>query len=301
LSVPLVGISYKGSNYSFCGKNTLSKKNKNGEGDAIVEFDALELDGEGDDPKPSKMEIMLSTLKEKLEPADYAELMTKLGIEEDISNAELLEKLTELLGEIKGAKKEEGEEEKPEGEEEEKDMAEDRKAFIKKCMEEGKDEGKDLETCSAEFKEKYPDPDKKEEGADELGKAEEESELAKKFKELEAKFSALEKKEELAGVTATVENLVKDKHLAPIQKDLIIKLMAEVSPETQGDIEKFFRTTQKFSTHQDAGLLQSGPPGAGSAVLTPERKRELIELHGISGLIADKADKSKKLSWETNN
>ena len=279
----------------------MSKKNKNGEGDAIVEFDALELDGEGDDPKPSKMEIMLSTLKEKLEPADYAELMTKLGIEEDISNAELLEKLTELLGEIKGAKKEEGEEEKPEGEEEEKDMAEDRKAFIKKCMEEGKDEGKDLETCSAEFKEKYPDPDKKEEGADELGKAEEESELAKKFKELEAKFSALEKKEELAGVTATVENLVKDKHLAPIQKDLIIKLMAEVSPETQGDIEKFFRTTQKFSTHQDAGLLQSGPPGAGSAVLTPERKRELIELHGISGLIADKADKSKKLSWETNN
>ena len=296
MSVPLVGISYKGYNYSFCGKNTLSKK-KNGEGDAIVEFDALELEGEGDDPKPSKMEIMLTTLKEKLEPADYAELMTKLGIEEDISNAELLEKLTELLGELKGAKKEEGEEEKPEGEEEEKDMAEDRKAFIKKCME----EGKDLATCSAEFKEKYPDPGKKDEGADELGKSDEESELAKKFKELEAKFAALEKKDELAGVTATVENLVKDKHLAPVQKELAIKLMAEVSPETQGDIEKFFRTTQKFSTHQDAGLLESGPPGSGSAVLTPERKRELIELHGISGLIADKADKSKKLSWEKNN
>lgn len=295
LSVPLVGISYKGSNYSFCGKNTLSKK-KNGKGDAIVEFDALELEADGDDPKPSNLEIMLTTLKEKLEPADYAELMTKLGIEEDISNAELLEKLTELLGEIKGAKGEE-EEEKPEDEEEEKDMAEDRKAFIKKCME----EGKDLETCSAEFKEKYPDPDKKEEGAEELGKAEEESELAKKFKELEAKFSALEKKDELAGVTATVENLVKDKHLAPVQKDLIIKLMAEVSPETQGDIETFFRTTQKFSTHQDAGLLESGKPGARGAVLTPERKRELIELHGISGLIADKADRSKKLPWEENN
>ena len=173
----------------------------------------------------------------------------------------------------------------------------DRKEFIKKCME----EGKDLETCSAEFKEKYPDPDKKEEGA-ELGKDDEESELAKKFKELEAKFTALEKKDELAGVTATVENLVKDKHLAPVQKELAIKLMAEVSPETQGDIEEFFRTTQKFSTHQDAGLLESGAPGArGSAVLTPERKRELIELHNLGGLISDKADKSKKLSWEKNN
>lgn len=298
MSVPLVGISYKGSNYSFYGKNTLSKK-KNGEGDAIVEFDALVLEGEGGTPEPSKMEIMLTTLKEKLEPADYAELMTKLGIEEDISNTELLEKFTELLAELKGAKKEEGDEEKPEGEEDEKDMAEDRKAFIKKCME----EGKDLETCSAEFKEKYPDPDKKDEGAaiDELGKSDEESELAKKFKELEAKFAALEKKDELAGVTATVENLVKDKHLAPVQKDLIIKLMAEVSPETQGDIETFFRTTQKFSTHQDAGLLESGLPGTGSAVLTPERKRELIELHNLGGLIDDKADKSKKLSWETNN
>lgn len=283
----------------------MSKKNKNGEGDnAIVEFDALELEGEGDDPKPSKMEIMLTTLKEKLEPADYAELMTKLGIDEDISNADLLEAITALFE--GAAKKEDGEEEKPEDEEGEKDMAVDRKDFIKKCME----EGKDLATCSAEFKEKYPDPgkkddDKKDEGAiDELGKKGEESELAKmgkKFTELEAKFAALEKKDELAEVTATVENLVKDKHLAPVQRELAIKLMAEVSPETQGEIEAFFRTTQKFSTHKDAGLLESGAPGAGSAVLTPERKRELIELHGISGLIADKADKSKKLSWEKNN
>ncbi|KKK97658.1 hypothetical protein LCGC14_2650540, partial [marine sediment metagenome] len=183
----------------------MSKK-IDGEGDAIVEFDALELEegAKGDDPKPSKMEIMLSTLKEKLEPADYAELMTKLGIEEDISNAELLEKFTELIAELaKGAKPEEEkpEEEKPE---DEKDMAEDRKAFIKKCME----EGKDLETCSAEFKEKYPDPSKKEEGSDELGKPDDESDLAKRFKDLESKFTALEKKDELSEVSAKVEELV---------------------------------------------------------------------------------------------
>ena len=302
LSAPFVGISYKGFNYSFLGKNTLSKK-KNGEGDNIVEFDALELEEGEEGTKPSQMEVLLSTLKEKLEPKDYSELMTKLGIDEDISNAELLEAITALL-----AKKEKPEGE--EGEEEEEKDAADYKTFIKECMA----EGKDLKTCSAEFKEKYPDPDKqpsKEEIAeveqlvsDELaGKTEggEESDLAKRFKDLETKFAALEKKDELSGVSTKVEELVKDKHLAPVQRDLVIKLADGLAPEKQEDLLNLFRNTQKFSTHQDAGVLESQALGAGGAVMTVERKKELIELHNLGGLINDKADRSKKLPWEDNN
>lgn len=280
----------------------MSKK-IDGEGDAIVEFDALELEEGKEGTEPSKQQIMLETLKDKLEPAEFSELMTKLGIDEDISNAELLERI-ELL--FRGAK-----EEKPEGEEgeEEKDAA-DYKTFIKECMA----EGKDLKTCGAEFKEKYPDPDKqpsKEEIAeveqlvsDELaGKTEggEESDLAKRFKDLETKFEALEKKDKLSGVSTKVEELVKDKHLAPVQRDLVIKLADGLAPEKQEDLLNLFRNTQKFSTHQDAGVLESQALGAGGAVMTVERKRELIKLHGIGGLISDKADKSGKLPWEENN
>ncbi len=96
----------------------MSKK-LDGEGNAIVEFEALELEEGGEDAPPSKLNKMLATLKEKLEPADYALVLSDLGLEgEDISNAELLEKFTELLMELKGGKKEEEkpeDKEKPEG------------------------------------------------------------------------------------------------------------------------------------------------------------------------------------------
>lgn len=285
----------------------MSQKNQGeGNGNTVIEFEALELE-EGAEAPTSKLNEMLELIKTKLEPADYAKVEELLGIEGDISNTELLEAFTKIVKGLKG----EGEEEE---EEEEKDAA-DYKTFIKECMA----EGKDLKTCSAEFKEKYPEPDKapsKEEiaeveqlVADELAgkkkkgeeeEEEEEDEMGKRLKALETQLADLKKEKELAGVTATVEKLVEDKHLAPVQKALAIKLMAEVSPETQGDIEEFFRTTQKFSVHQDAGILASGKPGAGGSDITPERRKELINLHNLGGLIADKADKSK-LPWERDN
>lgn len=308
LSSPPVGISYKGCHYFAFGKNTLSQKIEGeGNGNTIVEFDALELEEGEEGTKPSQMEILLSTLKEKLEPKDYSELMTKLGIDEDISNAELLEAITALL-----AKKEE----KPEGEEgeEEKDAA-DYKTFIKECMA----EGKDLKTCSAEFKEKYPEPDKapsKEEiaeveqlvAAELAGKKkkekgeeeEEEDEMGKRLAALETQLADLKKEKELAGMSAKVDELVKDKHMAPVQRDLALKLADGLAPEKQEELLEFFRTTQKFSVHQDVGILASGKPGAGGVDMTAERRQELIKLHGLQGLIDDKADKSK-LPWERNN
>ena len=242
---------------------------------------------------------MLATLKEKLEPTDYAQVLSDLGLEgEDISNAELLEKFTELLQELQGAKGEGEEEEKEKPEDEEKEMM-DRKEFIKKCME----EGKDLETCSAEFKKKYPEPAKKEkeEGEiEELGKKEDESELGKKFKELEAKFAALEKKEELAGVSAKVEELVRDKNIAPVQRAGLIKLAARLDAEGQDEMLEFFRKTQKLSVHTDVGRLESARPGEDGSGITPERRDALIKAHGLDGLIDDKADKSR-LPWRKNN
>ncbi|MCK4266777.1 MAG: hypothetical protein KAX31_05805, partial [Thermoplasmata archaeon] len=203
---------------------------KDAEGNAIVEFESLELE-EGEKAPPSKLNKMLATLKEKLEPDDYAAILSDLGLEgEDLSNTELLEKFTELVQELVGAKEEE--KEKPEDEEDEEKEMMDRKEFIEKCME----EGKDLETCSAEFKEKYPEPAKKEE-ADELGeKKGEETELSKRLTDLEGKYAALLKEKDLAGVSAKVEELVKDKHMAPVQKEMAIKLAARLDP---GEQEEF--------------------------------------------------------------
>lgn len=260
------------------------------EGNTIVEFESLDLEEEPKD-SPSKLNEMLTFLEGKLEAKDFAELKTNLGLDEDLSNAELLEKFTELIQELqKGGKKEEEEEEKPE--DEEKEMM-DRKEFIKKCME----EGKDLETCSAEFKEKYPEPAKKEEAeTEELGKKEEGDELA----ELKLRIAKLEEDKKLAGVSAKVEELVKDKNIAPVQRAGLIKLAARLDPEGQEEMLDFFRTTQKIDVHTDVGKINSAKPGELGSDISPERRKYLLSSTGLGGLIDDKADKSK-LPWKENN
>ena len=267
---------------------------KDAEGNTIVEFESLELE-EGAEAPPSKLNKMLATLKEKLEPDDYAAILSDLGLEgEDLSNTELLEKFTELVQELVGAKGEE--KEKPEGEEDEEKEMMDRKEFIKQCM----DEGKDLETCSEEFKKKYPEPAKKEEDAELGEKKGEEAELSKRLTDLEGKYAALLKEKDLAGISAKVEELVKDKHMAPVQRELALKLADGLAPEKQEELLNFFRTTQRFTVNQDVGLLASEKPGVGGADITVERREELIRLHGLDGLIDDKADKSR-LPWRNNN
>jgi ferredoxin len=294
LSSPLVGISYKGCHYFAFGKNTLSQKNAE-KGNEIVSFESLELEeGAENETPPSQLNEMLSYLKEKLEPTDYADLMTKLGLEQDISNAELLAAFKKLL---KGEEEEEEEEEEPE-EKEKKAM--DYKEFIKKCME----GGKSLKECSAEFKEKYPEPSKEEiaeveELAKEFGKKEGEEGPEDELAALKLRIAALEEKDKLAGISSKVEELVKDKHLAPVQREGALKLAARLDPEGQEELLEFFRTTQKLTVHTDVGKLESVIPGEEGSDITAERRAELIELHGLQGLIDDKADKSK-LPWRNN-
>ena len=275
----------------------MSNNGKDDAKDKTVNFDALELDQDEGDESSKQMTELLTYLKENMEPEKYAEVMTLLGIGKDMSNTDLFEKIKGLM-----AKKPE-EEEEEEDPDKDKDLAEgeegekpDRAAFMKECMAK---EGMDLAKCTEEFKKKYPEPEKKEEGAEELELPEA---VKAQLKTLTDQVAELTKDKELGKVSTEVEKLVIEKHLAPVQRDAIIKLSAKMTPEDRTELLDFFRSTQKLNVHTDAGLLSSLKPGevAGNN-LTVERKKELIELHGLSGLIADKADRTRLGFLEAND
>jgi len=274
----------------------------NGKGETIVNFDALESE-EGDESPTNEQKLkgVLTNLKGKLEAEDYGGLLEALGIKDEMTNAELFAAIKEL---VKGK-----EEDKPEDDEEKE--AASYKDFMKKCME----GGKSLKECGEEYKKKYPEPAPKEEEIAEVEqlaakllkekKPEDDEEKDEKdavISDLQIRLKKLEDEKELSGVTAKVDALIKDKHLAPVQRNMAIKLSARLNDEDQGELLEFFRTTQKFSVDQDVGHLPSNRPGAtgGGIDLTPERKEELLKLHGLDGLIADKADQSK-LPWKERN
>lgn len=273
----------------------------NGDSEPIVNFDALEAEGGEESPADEqKLKAVLTFLKDKLEAEDYGKVLEGLGVKDEMTNAELFAAIKDLV-----KPEEEGDEK-----EEEKDAAS-YKDFMKKCME----GGKSLKECGEEYKEKYPEPEPKKEEIAEVEQLaetllkekkpedEEKDEKDAVISDLQKRLKALEDEKELSGVTAKVDTLIKDKHLAPVQRDLVIKLSAKLNDEDQTELLELFEKTQKFSVHQDVGHLESGKPGSpGGAVLTLERKEELLELHGLGGLIADKADKTK-LPWgkERNN
>ena len=274
----------------------MSNNGKDDTEEKIVKFDSLELDQDEGDESSQKLTELLTYLKENMEPDKYTEAMALLGVKQDLSNAELLEAFKKLMD----PKKPEEDEEEEDDDEKKAATAEegekpDRAAFMKECMAK---EGMDLAKCTEEFNKKYPDP-AKEEGAEELELPEA---VKAQLKTLEDQVAELTKDKELGVVATEVEKLVEEKHLAPVQRDAIIKLSAKMDPEDRTELLDFFRSTQKLNVHTDAGLLSSLKPGevAGNN-LTVERKKELIELHGLSGLIADKADRSKLGFLEAND
>jgi len=278
------------------GETILSDNGKDDAKDKTVNFESLELDQDGGEESSSKLTELLKYLEENMEPDKYAEAMALLGVKQDLSNAELLEAFKKLMD----PKKPEEDEEEEDDDEKKAATAEegekpDRAAFMKECMAK---EGMDLAKCTEEFNKKYPDP-AKEEGAEELELPEA---VKAQLKTLEDQVAELTKDKELGVVATEVEKLVEEKHLAPVQRDAIIKLSAKMDPEDRTELLDFFRSTQKLNVHTDAGLLSSLKPGevAGNN-LTVERKKELIELHGLSGLIADKADRSKLGFLEAND
>jgi len=271
----------------------------------IVDFGALELEGDDDDTGTSqKLMEHMKFLKEKLSPEDYSKAVKDLGFNTDLSNEDLLAEIKALLG----LKKEDPvEDEDPN---KDKNLMS-YKDFVEKCMA----EGKTLKDCAAAYKEKYPEAEEptKEEEAElkklelELAKkkpVDDEEEPDKKMKALEDKITALtasvedltksrEQEKNTAELSVEVEKLVEEKQLAPSQKAGILKLAANMSLKDQTEMLHFFRTTQRLSgLFDDKGLMQSSSQG-GRADISPERRAELIKTFKIDEIIEDKGVKRK--------
>ena len=163
---------------------------------------------------------------------------------------------------------------------------------MKECMA----GGKTLEECTEEWKKKYPEPAKEE--GDELKVPEE---FKSMVKTLEDRITELEGQKELAVVSMDVEKLVSEKHLAPRQREAVIKMSAKMPEADRAEFLDFFRDTQKIDVHRDVGQTTSLKPGEVAGLdIDPERKQELIRMFGLDGLIEDKADKTR-LPWKERN
>ena len=248
----------------------------------IVQFEDLDLENdkekEKEKDKLSRGQELATFLKEKLSDEDYSSAAKILGIaeSEDLSNAELLEQLTELFEGEKKPEEEEEEDDKKKPKEEEEDMA-DYKTFIKECTE----EGKTLAECAAEWKKKYPEPKKKE--SEGLEKDEE-------FTVMENRIKELEEKNRVAEITTEVSELVHAKHLSPRQKEPVIKLSASMDPELKEEFLGLFRT-QTYAVSEDKGTITQKRPGDTSLEIDVETRARIMKEHGLDSLIADKAVK----------
>ena len=272
--------------------------------DNVVNFDALELEGDNKGNNTSqKLMDHMRFLKEKLSPTDYSKAVQDLGFNTDLSNEQLLEEIKTLLGKKEGV----------EDEEEEELMS--YKDFIAKCM----GEGKVLKDCITEYKEKYPEaeePSKEEQT--ELEQLEQSLALAKKKKEeeypgpdqkkmkalqdqltqltasVEALTTSREQEKNTAELSIEVDKLVEEKHLAPSQKEGIIKLAGGMSPEEQHGLLAFFRKTQKLSgLFDDKGLMVNARLNTPSDI-SPERREELLKTFKIDEIIEDRGVKPRR-------
>ena len=266
----------------------------------VVKFQ--ELDMEDDDTKqtgmPEKLAAHLKFLKEKLSPEDYAAATKELGFKTEITNEELLEAIKALLQPPK---------EKQDGEEEEdKTKMISYKDFMAKCMA----DGKDLKTCSDEYKKQYPKaPEataeeaaaveasaklgKKTEPADQQKMAELETTVKSLQATVEGLKTSLAQEKNTAVLSTKVDKLVEEKHLAPSQRDGIVQLAAGMPPAEQEKLLEFFRTTQKLSgLFDDAGKAGSKPPGSGSTKdWTHEYREEIMKKFRIDEIIEDRGVK----------
>jgi len=270
--------------------------------DEIVNFEALELE-EGKEGQPGtqqKLAEHVAFLKENLSPEKYAEAMKSLGLDTDLSNEDLLAEIKNLIGK---KKEDDGEDD---GEEENMMSYKD---FMSKCM----GEGKSLKECADEFKEKYPEAkptDKEMSEIETLAKKKEddyptpdekkmkalEDQVAKLTKTVTELSDNLAKEKNTAQLSAEVEKLVAEKHIAPSQKEGLIKLAASLGVEDQKEMLQFFRTTQKMGgLFQDAGAMPSNAPGGHKpSEITPERREELLQKFSINDIINDRGVRPRR-------
>lgn len=282
-----------------------------GKGDAgtVAEFDELQVEQEKQEK--DKIAELMAHLKEKLQPADYAKAMTILDLKPEVDMAAVMGKLDEILTLAKKKKPEDEEipcsdgqkdlakkkDEYPEEKAKKKDeypkpgeeKLADYKGFMAKCMK----EGKSMKECADAYKKAYPEPPKKEEIAEVeklAGELERETETQKQLKELRAEVDRMKEAERLTDVTAKIEGLISEKHLAPSSRETVVKLAAKLTPDLQTEYLNSFRG-QKFRGFEDVGKQQSEAPGA--AKLDEETKKRIMKAHGIDDLIEEKGLKRR--------
>lgn len=267
------------------------KKENGEEGIDVIEFETLEEEEKKE--APNKLLELRAYLKENLDPDKYAESLKILGIDEAMTNEQVVEAVLEG---IQLLMKPEEEEEKKKPEEEEQEHADpDQKGFMEKCMK----EGKSMADCAAEFKEKYPEaPEKKKEEAKlEEGKKEDEEEKKKKdlelpadfqkeFDELKLEINRLKDERRLSDITHKVDTQIAEKHLAPVQKESVIKLMAKLPDEMHED---YLGTVSnlKFKGFEDVAHAKSERPGE-PETLSEEARTKILEEQGIAELILER-------------
>ncbi len=289
LSVELsVSVIYSVTN-STLEKNTLSpEKKENGEeGNDVIEFETLEEE-EKKEEAPNKLLELRAYLKENLDSDKYAESLKILGIDEAMTNEQVV---AAILEGIQLLMKPEEEKKKPE-EEEQEHADPDQKGFMEKCMK----EGKSMADCAAEFKEKYPEtPEKKEEAKLEEGKKEDEEEkkhlelnpeTQKEFDELKLEITRLKEERRLSEITHKVDTQIAEKHLAPVQKENVIKLMAKLPDEMHEDYLGTFANV-KFKGFEDVSHATSERPGE-PETLSEEQRTKILEEQGIADLILER-------------
>lgn len=140
------------------------------------------------------------------------------------------------------------------------------------------------------------------EGASDLVKVREEfgelkqeaSELAKvreEFDELKLELLRLKEERRLAEIAQRVDEQIDEKHLAPKQRDHVIKLMAKLPVMYHDDLLSTF-ATQKFRGFEDVGRTDVRRPGEPEEIDEDTRMRLLRE-HGIEDLIAERGVKRR--------
>ena len=166
---------------------------------------------------------------------------------------------------------------------------------IRKELDELKAKANELVKVREEF-------DELKEGASELAKVREEfgelkeeaSELAKvreEFDELKLELLRLKEERRLAEIAQKVDEQIDEKHLAPKQRDHVIKLMAKLPVMYHDDLLQTF-ATQKFRGFEDVGQTEVRRPGEPEEIDEDTRMRLLRE-HGIEDLIAERGVKRR--------
>jgi len=161
----------------------------------------------------------------------------------------------------------------------------------------------EIELAKKKKKDEYDYPEKKaSELAPELRKefdelrekANELSDVRKEFDELKLELTRLKDERRLAEIAQKVDHQIEEKHLAPKQRDQVIKLMAKLPEGYHDELLSTF-ATQKFRGFEDVGRTDVRRPGE-LPKIDEETRMRLLKEHGIDELIDERGTRKRGAS-----